>query len=110
MSPTILKQTILSSNPPDIFSMVILQRAQRIFSEISTEQMKSCVISLQSSKLEILVHPRDAGEYVEGGNLQDSLEDAAETVVNESDSTKNANIRSCSQKSVVITMKIPTLF
>lgn len=88
MSPTILKQTILSSNPPDIFSMVILQRAQRIFSEISTEQMKSCVISLQSSKLEILVHPRDAGEYVEGGNLQDSLEDAAETVVNESDSTK----------------------
>ena len=88
MSPTILKQTILSSNPPDIFSMAILQRAQRIFSEISTEQMKSCVISLQSSKSEILDHPRDAGEYVEGGNLQDSLEDAAETVVNESDSTK----------------------
>ena len=47
--------------------------------------MKSCVISLQSSKLEILDHPRDVGEYVEGGNLQDSLEDAAETVVNESD-------------------------
>ena len=72
--------------------------------------MKSCVISLQSSKLEILDHPRDVGEYVEGGNLQDSLEDDAETVVNESDSTKNANICSCSRKSLVITMKISTLF
>ena len=72
--------------------------------------MKSCVISLQSSKSEILDHPRDAGEYVEGGNLQDSLEDAAETVVNESDSTKNANIRSCSRKSLVITKKISPLF
>ena len=66
MSPTILKETILSTNPPDIFLVRRFSKeVKESFSEISTEQMKSCVISLQCSNQEILDHPRDDGDFVE---------------------------------------------
>ena len=104
MSPTILKQTILSTNPPDIF----------LYGD-SSKSSKNLFWNIHRAN-EILrnftpmVQQRDTGPptwwwWFCWGNLQDSLEGAPETDVNERDSTKNANNCSKSRKSLSILTK-----
>ena len=82
MCPTTFKQTILVSNPPDILFSEFFKGLKESFLKQPPAQTKSCVVSLQFSKLD---HPRDTGNVEE---TSESLEVDAETDVNDSDNTK----------------------
>ena len=82
MCPTTFKQTILVSNPPDILFSEFFKGLKESFLKQPPAQTKSCVVSLQFSKLD---HPRDTGNVEESSEID---EVDAETDVNDSDGTK----------------------